>query len=193
MGKPGDSNEPELLFESYKLIAEDLSRVRQQRNEIMRSYITINSVVLVASAALLRETQFVVTWWQALIIGPLLVAGMTASLQWMLAIQQYTPLVAVRVGRLERLEEAMTYRIPPLFKAETEILDLFSGETKELKRLEDRDDRKLSTLLDRLIRYVDQHRVLPAMFLILYVIAFLISLVLAAGNSISLVLAGGNS
>jgi len=119
---------------------------------------------------------------------------MTASLQWMLAIEQYTPLVAVRVGTLERLEEAMTYRIPPLFKAETEILDLFSAETEELKQLEDsRDDRKLYTLLDRLMRYVDQHRVLPAMFLILYVIAFLISLVLAAWNSISLVLAGGNS
>jgi len=61
MAKPSDPNEPELLFESYKLIAEDLSRVRQQRNEIIRSYITINSVILVASAALLRETQFVVT------------------------------------------------------------------------------------------------------------------------------------
>src|SRR5207253_3106101 len=48
MVKPGDSNEPELRFESYKLIVEDLSRIREQRVRAISSYLTIDSVILTA-------------------------------------------------------------------------------------------------------------------------------------------------
>jgi hypothetical protein len=153
MDKPGAINEPELRFESYKLIVEDLSRIREQRVTAIRSYLTLNSVILAATALLLRETQFVISW-QALILVPLLLAGMIATLQWMLLIPEYADLVAVRVDKLKRIEKhpAMMISIPQLFNDEEGKLSQRNAE-------------------DRILRYVDQRRFLPGIFLILYVIA----------------------
>ena len=104
MIKPGGSNGPKLSFESYKLIAEDLSRTREQRDTIVRSYITINSVILAALAVLLRNTQLAISW-EALIIVPLLVAGIVAFLRWIWLIPEYKILVVVREGALKEMEK----------------------------------------------------------------------------------------
>jgi len=83
----------------------------------------INSVILAASALLLRETQFVIGW-EALIIIPLLVAGVIASLQWMSLIPVYEILVNVRVHTLEQMEArtAIQSRTLSLFRREFEAL-----------------------------------------------------------------------
>ncbi len=153
MGKPSDPNKAEPDFESYKLIVEDLSRIREQRAREIGSYLTINSVILAASGLLLKETQFAITW-EALILVPLLVAGVIATLRWMLLINQYTELVDVRVANLKKIEStpAMVSRNLSLFREEEEALGRRANE-------------------DRMMRYVDKRRFLPAIFLGLYFIA----------------------
>jgi hypothetical protein len=159
MIKPGDSNGPKLSFESYKLIAEDLSRTREQRDTIVRSYITINSVILAALAVLLRNTQLAISW-EALIIVPLLVAGIVASLQWIWLIPEYKILVAVRVGALKEMEKnpVEVSCISALFNDEDEQLN-------EYRQL---------TLLKRVSRYISWASILPGTFIALYLIALVI-------------------
>lgn len=69
--------------------------MQEQRDTIVRSYITINSVILAALGVLLRETQLAISR-EALIIVPLLVAGIVASLRWIWLIPEYKILVVVR-------------------------------------------------------------------------------------------------
>ncbi len=104
MVEPDKRNEPERLLEAYKVFAEDLSRSREQRARTIRSYVTINSIILAASAVLIRETGFNVGWEETLIIGPLLVAGVVASLQWVSTIPEYEVLVNQRVDALKEIE-----------------------------------------------------------------------------------------
>jgi hypothetical protein len=115
MDKSGDSNELERLLEAYKIFAEDLARIREQRARTIRSYITINSIILAASAVLIRETEFEIGW-EALIIGPLLVAGVIASLQWIASLPEYQPLVNQHIDALKKIEgRSEMESIPKLF------------------------------------------------------------------------------
>ena len=123
MGKPHDTNEPDLLLESYKLIAEDLGRIREQRTRSIGSYITINSVILAACALLIRESGFAIGFSLALLLGLLLAAGVIVSLQWRALIREYEILVRVRVGALERIEDRDEMEaIPKVFSETAEEL-----------------------------------------------------------------------
>ena len=57
------------------MFAEDLSRIREAQARTIRGYFTINSVIVAACALLIRETEFEINGWLALIIVLLLVAG----------------------------------------------------------------------------------------------------------------------
>ncbi len=105
MGELDPSNNPDRLFEQYKLIAEDLSRIREQRDRAIRTYITINSIILAAFGLLLRGPRPDIGWMLALIIVvPLFLVGAIASLQWAWRLQEFEVLVNQRLVVLELIE-----------------------------------------------------------------------------------------
>ena len=72
-----------------------------------------------ASGLLIRESQFDITW-EALVIVPLLIAGVIGSLQWIALLPQFDVLVRVRVGELARIEARPEMKgiISPVFRRE---------------------------------------------------------------------------
>jgi len=70
----------------------------------------------------MRENQLVISW-QALIIVPLVAAGVVVSLQWRWTPQQYETLVAKRVGALQEIEQQTEAHIPPLFQKVEEAIE----------------------------------------------------------------------
>ena len=164
MGNPGESNGPELFAESYKLIAEDLSRVREQRSRAIGSYITINSVIIAACALLIRETGFEIGGWLALLIVLLLAAGATVSLQWIATIREYEILVRVRVGALEQIEGREEMEAIP---------KVFTDTATELNQSTRNQVAKF---------FYDRPGLLPALFLVLYAFAGGSVVLLAIGS-----------
>jgi len=165
MVEPDKPNEPERLLESYKLIAEDLGRTREQRARSIGSHITINSVILAACALLIREASFEIGVSLAMLLGLLLTAGVIVSLQWMALIREYEILERVRVGALEQIEkreEMMT--IPTVF-------------TETAKELNQSSHRRVAKF------FYDRAHLLPWFFLLTYLCAIGSVVVIAAqGN-----------
>jgi hypothetical protein len=82
MKESSATNAKELLFEQYKLIAEDVSRTREQRDRAVCTYFTINSIILAALGFLARGSLPDLGFGlAALIVIPLMAVGVVACLQ----------------------------------------------------------------------------------------------------------------
>jgi len=62
------TKDAQLLFEQYKVIAEDVSRTREQRDRAIRTYLTINSIILAAFGLLIRGPHLNLGLGMALLI-----------------------------------------------------------------------------------------------------------------------------
>ena len=126
----------------------------------------------------MRESQLVISW-QALIIVPLVAAGVVVSLQWRWTPQQYETLVAKRVGALQEIEQQTEAHIPPLFQKVEEAIE------EDRQHLRANKWRNLNTASYWLGRRIFRRHLLPVAFLVLYVIVLLIiasTLVFAMGK-----------
>ena len=169
MQGPDNPNEPVLLFEQYKLMAEDLSRIREQRDRAIRTYITVNSIILAAFGLLLRGPQPNIGWELAVVIvAPLFLIGAIASLQWIWRLQEFEVLVNQRLVVLELIE-----RNP---KTEPRIHQAF---TRSAFRLAQRETNGWTGWL----KYTYRLPILPVVFLLSHIaLGLLVLIALGSGD-----------
>lgn len=91
-------------FEEYKLFVEDTARFSERRQKVSSTYVAVNSIILSAIALLVKDVGFGACW-QALLVAPLLVAGIAICLSWRELILNYKDLVKLRIGKLRAMEE----------------------------------------------------------------------------------------
>jgi hypothetical protein len=96
--------EAKAQFDEYKLFVEDTQRFSERRARLASTYVTINSLILGVISLLLRETSFAISW-EAIVILPLLLAGIVACMSWSQSIRNYRHLVAFRIDKLREMEE----------------------------------------------------------------------------------------
>ncbi len=91
-------------FEEYKLFVEDTARFSERRQKVGSTYIAVNSIILSAIALVVKDIGLA-TRWQALVVIPLLVAGIAICLSWRQLILDYKRLVKLRIDKLWEMEE----------------------------------------------------------------------------------------
>jgi hypothetical protein len=91
-------------FEEYKTFVEDTARFSERRQKVTNTYVTVNSIILSAIALLVKDIGLAAQW-QAVVVIPLLVTGITICLSWRQLILNYKELVNLRIDRLREMEE----------------------------------------------------------------------------------------
>lgn len=91
-------------FEEYKLFVEDTARFSERRQKVGSTYVAVNSIILSAIALIVKDIGLT-TRWQALVVIPLLVAGIAICLSWRQLILNYKELVNLRIKNLRAIEE----------------------------------------------------------------------------------------
>jgi hypothetical protein len=96
-------------FDEYKLFVEDTARFSERRQTVNNIYVAVNSIILSAIALLVKDVG-AKSSWRALIVLPVLVAGIVICLQWKRIILKYKRLVGFRVEELRAMEELQRMR-----------------------------------------------------------------------------------
>jgi hypothetical protein len=148
-------------FEEYKTFVEDTARFSERRQKVTNTYVTVNSIILSAIALLVKDIGLAAQW-QAVVVIPLLVTGITICLSWRQLILNYKKLINLRIDKLRAMEDLPEMvGNSKMYHAEDELYPRTTqGERKRRKGL----------------NFSDLERQLPLVFLTLYVI-FLIGVV----------------
>ena len=156
-GKASDFNK----FEEYKLFVEDTARFSERRQKVSSTYVAVNSIIISAVALLVKDVG-VGTPWQALVVMPVLVAGVVICLQWKQLILKYKMLVGLRLDELRIIEE-----LPEM------------ADSSKMYHVEDRlypRDERGELKPGEGLNLSDLERLLPWVFIVLYAV-FLIGVV----------------
>lgn len=91
-------------FEEYKLFVEDTARFSERRQTVTSTYVAVNSLLLMATAFLVKDAGLKPVWRGYVSIF-LLVTGIVFCLQWERMINKYKRLVAFRIDQLREMEK----------------------------------------------------------------------------------------
>jgi len=140
-------------FEEYKLFVEDTVRFTERRQTVNNTYVAVNSIILSAIALLVKDVS-ASSSWRALIVIPVLVAGIVICLQWTRLILKYKRLVGFRIEELRAIED---------LDVMTGSWKMYHAEDKLYPR--DEQDRPIP---GEGLNFSDRERWLPRVFMGLY-------------------------
>jgi ABC-type sugar transport system permease subunit len=143
-------------FEEYRLFVEDTARFTERRQTVNNTYVAVNSIILSAIALIVKDVS-ASNFWRALIVIPVLVAGIVICLQWTRLILKYKGLVGFRMEELRAIED----------------LDDMADSSK-MYHAEDRlypRDKQGNIIAGQGLNFSDRERWLPRVFMGLYALS----------------------
>jgi hypothetical protein len=147
-------------FDEYKLFVEDTARFTSNRQTANNMYVAVNSIVLSASAFIIKDAGFLDSW-KPFVVLPVLTAGVVVCLQWSRLIVKYKQLIGFRIRELKKIENKIT-NCHKMYEKEIELYPV------------DAEGRSIPGIG---LNFSDRERWLPRIFLSVYSIYLLGSII----------------
>lgn len=138
-------------FEEYQLFVEDTGRFISNRQGVNNIYVAVNSIILSASAFIIKDIDSLVSW-KLLVVLPILIAGIVVCLQWDRLIRKYKEFIGFRIKELKKIEE------------DIENSHKMYDKEKELYPV----DEHGNLISGRGLNFSDRERWLPMIFIMVY-------------------------
>ena len=122
----------EHLLSLYMHFIEDTARFSERRQTINNIYISVNAIILSATALLVKDAGFS-PLWRALVVMVILGVGIFICLQWIRMIKKYKLLIDFRIRHLKILEDRAEIKdLYQMYNQENELypVDEYGNEIK---------------------------------------------------------------
>ncbi len=156
-------------FEEYKLFVQDTARLSDRRQTVTNIYIAVNSLLLGAISFLIKDATSDQGWGLALAV-PLLAGGILVCLFWKQFLRKYKALIGLRIDTLRKMEE-----LPEM----EGCVRMYHVEDKLYPR-----DEEGRMIPGEGLNFSDLEKRLPMVFLILYALYAVITLLALLGMGV---------
>jgi hypothetical protein len=106
------------LFEQYRLIEKATTLISERRHSTNRLFLSVNSIILSASALLLQQGLESLNAFLLYLSLPLLVAGSVLCLIWVRLLFGYHDRISGRIGYLRQLEATFPDKLLPIYTSQ---------------------------------------------------------------------------
>jgi len=157
-------------FEEYKCFVEDTAKLSERRQTVTNIYITVNSLILGAVSFLIKDAVSG-QWWGLVLALPLMVGGIAICRFWEQLLVKYKRLVGLRLDTLRLLED-----LPEMAGS----VRMYHVEDAIYPR-----DEEGRMIPGKELNFSDMEKKLPTLFLILYVIYAVSTVLVMIGMGIA--------